>query len=342
MPMKPNPVKVLFLSDTGLNKDLLDSFETNNIAVHHIGKTMGHLPSKTLFRHWNYFILAIKGVLLRKNYDVIFFWQQYIGYYYLFISIFFCFNLRPCLLSYVIYNPHKKPLIDQIKSCFLYFLLSRKTMKKAVFFSRSDQLFKKITSRRKVIIKLAHYNNYIENNLANMEHAGYLFSGGASNRDYKALADIASYFTKETFIVACTSEDSAPLKNAPNISFHTDAYGDKFSRYILNSKAVIIPLLDPDVVSGQLVVVQALQAGKIVFISTNNFLWDWVEKSKTKKFIIPYDSLEDIELLLKKSDKELAECYRLSRQYYLDEFSTKSMYQQLIDEIHTINTTVST
>ena len=337
--MKIDSKKILFLSDTDLEHELFDTFKENDLDITHIGKKLGHLPDKTFFRHLNYLMIAIKGILYRKNYDIVFFWQQYIGYYHLFISTFIRAWLKPCLLFYVIYKPYKNTIWNKIKFNMFHFLLNKNILKKAIFFSKSDLLYKKISQDKKALIKLASYDNFIENNYKfnTNSDTGYFFSGGTSNRDYKVFAKIASHFNKEKFVVACTENDAALLKNIANIDIYTDSYGENFSSLIINSKAVIIPILDPNVVSGQLVVIKALQAGKIVFISENNFLWDWVNKEATKKFIIPFSCFEDIELFLNMTNFELEKYSQLSREYYINELSTKSMYKKLINEINKIS-----
>ncbi len=339
--MKTEPKKVLFLSDTDPNIEFNDCFKNNGFIVTHIGKKLGHLPDKPILRQFNYLIIALKGIFLRKHYDVVFFWQQYIGIYYLLFSFLFRFQLKPCFLFYVIYKPPKNIILNKIKLNIFVFLLNQNILKKVFFFSKSDLIYKKINREKKVFIKFASYNNYIEKNFTDCLKTDYIFSGGDSNRDYTSLAEIACHFSKEKFVVACTKRDAVLFKKAANIEVYTDSYGDKFSEHIINSKAVIIPLLNPDVVSGQLVILQALQAGKIVFLSNNNFLWDWIDTSSTKKFIIPYTCYEDLEQFLKKTSKELKKCAQLSREYYLNNFSSISMYQHLINEIHSILQKVS-
>ena len=99
----------------------------------------------------------------------------------------------------------------------------------------------------------------------------YFFSGGYTNRDYPLLFDVAKLFPRETFIVAASKLNSINFGNLPsNVRLYIDILPDDFNSLILNSKCVIIPLMDDVGSSGQMLCQAAMQMSKPIIYADFN------------------------------------------------------------------------
>lgn len=100
----------------------------------------------------------------------------------------------------------------------------------------------------------------------------YFLSVGSSNRDYSFLLSswrenrklvIINYKLKET-------------TNNPNVEILKNCHGDDYLRLLADCHAVIIPLDDPHISSGQLVIMQSMMYGKPIIVTRNDTVSDYV------------------------------------------------------------------
>lgn len=324
--------KALLLSDIIADDDMVNIFLEKNILLINLGKRLGNLPDKILYRHLHYFIIAFKGLINSHKFDIIIFWQQYIGIYYLLLS-FLIFNTnRPCILFYVIYKPLKNRLLNKIKFFIFKFSLRRSICKMTIFLSDQDHLYNKIPNCKKSIIQLTTFSEFIESNHHfNIDfNSGYFFSGGASNRNYDDLIDTAKLMPDHHFAIACSPKCISNRNIPHNLTIYTEAYGDNFDKLLINSKAIILPLKNHKILSGQLVLLKALQAGRIVFISRNCFIKNWLHHSIINKGVILMNDINQImKFFNNKSEIELVKISAFNRKFYENHFSTNSVYVEI-------------
>ena len=123
----------------------------------------------------------------------------------------------------------------------------------------------------------------------------------------------------------------------PNVKLNIDVYGGAFEDLVLRSRAVIIPLADPMVASGQMVVSAALQAGKAVFISHNNFIDDWLGRDSTAGFVYEYESVEQLSHMLRTiTDADLAASGERARKYFLEHNDEKAIYRSFAEQLRIV------
>ena len=71
------------------------------------------------------------------------------------------------------------------------------------------------------------------------------------------------------------------MKSVPdNIEILADCHDNDFFRELAKCKAVIVPLEDTHISSGQLVIIQAMMYGKPVVVTENDTVKDYVDKAK--------------------------------------------------------------
>jgi hypothetical protein len=161
------------------------------------------------------------------------------------------------------------------------------------------------------------------------------FSGGVSNRDYTALKWLAERMEHKQFSVACLPKDLARISPVPpNMRIDCNAYGEAFEELILSARAVVLPVVDPDVTSGQIVCLRAMQSAKPIFMTRNSFMEGWMKDVADLRFFVMYDDLEDLcSLLSSLTDGDLEELGCQAREYYLNHFDEASFYRGLAEII---------
>ncbi len=117
---------------------------------------------------------------------------------------------------------------------------------------------------------------------------GYVFSGGETNRDYVTLLRAAKDLAcKVELVLRDRGRISEPIP--PNVTVHENLPAHRFSELLAGAAVVVIPLRDPAVSSGQLVLLQALELGKAVIITEFDGVEDYCVDQENALFLRPGD-----------------------------------------------------
>ena len=104
----------------------------------------------------------------------------------------------------------------------------------------------------------------------------------------------------------------------------------------MSTKAAVLPINDPNVTSGQIVCLRAMQSAKPVFMTRNNFMADWMPDIASLRFLVMYDRLEELRSVLTGlTDQDLHEMGLQAREYYLSHFDEEPFYRGIADAIET-------
>ncbi|MFC1596069.1 glycosyltransferase [Candidatus Margulisiibacteriota bacterium] len=332
-----NKLKLLYVGDAALSLAFRARLSQSGIAVDARYKILGGLRGpKSIVRHLLYMWLALQAVARRKDYDHILIWQQYIGIYYALLSMIYPFNRKSVAVFYIIFKKNSNKIVNIAKKWLFVRVFNSKYIEKAIFINKNDYIFRGIGRKKRYVADYpARISEYIESNLEKVAGSGSFFAGGVSNRDYAVLKNLALADAGLNFKIVSTAAQIKQLGVLPpNIEAGTELEPASFEEALLRSKAVIIPLKDPNVVSGQLVLISALQAGKVVFISKNIFLEDWLNSSETGQFIFTYrDAVELTNLIKRISDTELKARGHQARAFFQNSLSAEKMYNRLIEII---------
>ena len=157
----------------------------------------------------------------------------------------------------------------------------------------------------------------------------YLFSGGASNRDFTTLANAAKD-TEIPVIVACTKKTANDIQWPKNVQVRTDAYGPTFYRLIEQSSGVIITLADPTISSGQIVLLMAMRAGKPIVVTASAGVNDYIDDS-CAWLVPPHDvaALQGVLSKLVANDKEVLAKALRGQERYLTKFTVHHFGQRI-------------
>ena len=135
----------------------------------------------------------------------------------------------------------------------------------------------------------------------------YVFSGGRSNRDYGLLVRAMSGLEANCVIVASASNNiPAPLPR--NVRLFREQYDATFFHLMQDSELVVLPLADPQVSSGQLVLLQAMALRKPIIVTGGAGVIDYVVPGKTAVVVRPGD-VEALRAAIRtvREDRTLAE-----------------------------------
>jgi len=158
---------------------------------------------------------------------------------------------------------------------------------------------KKLGSNKAVFIPFAISER--PNMLATGEK-DYIFSGGASSRDYATLVRAAKDVKSPFVIVAIkdpvTRKTSLEEISIPsNVSIHSMLPREQFLQLIRESKIVVLPLKDTIRAGGQTVLLEAFSAGKPVIATKTAGMEDYIEDGKTG-ILVKHNSPKELKVAI--------------------------------------------
>jgi len=295
-----NSSKLLIVADCRVEQSLVnvlcDKLNTNADLLYI--DSSRETRKKALERHFSYLILAIQAMLIGHKYENIIFWQQFIGLYW----SFYPFKSRVkfnALLTPLIYKS-RKGILGQLYRLFFGFCLSNSVLKGAICHS-SDELkyYQTVFPDCKNKIFFIPYGITSEvrvrQNLISEENS-YFFAGGTSNRDYSTLMYAAAKLKQFNFVVACTKRDIKGIEVPDNVKVLHDAYGEKFDLLIKSSLAVVLTLENPNISSGQIVLLKAMEMEKPIIVTKCAGITDYIDEDCA--FLVNTNDPEDLRKVL--------------------------------------------
>jgi len=256
-----------------------------------------------LRRHLDCISLAFKVVRNREKFSGIIFWQQFIGLYYNVLCYLFFFRNGPRAIILTVIYLKRKGILGKCYHYFYKISFRSRHIDKLVCHSSSEKnyylaQFGVDLNNRVIFCKLGEGLP-----LGKREEPAddrYFFSGGSSNRDYRTLVK-AFTGIKERLIIACKPENIDNTDIPENVTVKFDAYGSDFINLISGAYAVILPIADSNVSSGQLVLLNAMRFGKSTIVTSGNCMRDYIRREYAIE--VPPNSVEK----LKESVISLAE-----------------------------------
>lgn len=225
----------------------------------------------------SYFCFPFYFLFIPKNISVIVSWQQFFGLLY----AFYCrlFHVKKTCKVYImtfIYKP-KSGIVGKIYKRFMTYIVQSEYVDKLIVFTKNEvehyaQTFG--VSKDKFF-----YTPYTLGEMAESKDDEYLrkkmyvFSTGRSNRDYELLLKVFEN-SEHSLHIACNtlSPDTIPH----NICIYTNMFGEDMRKHMYNSYCVAIALKDPNISSGQLVFLQAMQMGKPIVCTRCSAVSDYL------------------------------------------------------------------
>lgn len=314
--------KNVILVDFNAPKDweFLDAIEKSssekwNVKKYVSNRNHGNVLQK-LIRYTKYFITPFDVFLHRVEYSQVLGWQQFYGL----ILAFYCrlFRVKNVPLITVmtfIYKP-KSSLIGRGYEKFVRYCVTSNCINKIIVHSEAEREYYAeyfaIQIEKFVCVKLGIEDKTRE--IPIRESKGYYLAAGRSNRDYSFLLSV--WDNKLPLKVVC---DSLDCSSKENVEILKNCYGNEYLRLLSECHAVIIPLENVHVSSGQLVILQAMMYGKPVIVTENDTVRDYFVHGEDGYIISKNQySLKDAIEWVEQNYSKLSE---FSRKHYEDKFS---------------------
>ena len=205
-----------------------------------------------------------------------------------------------------------------------FYVITSGFIDKLIVFSDSEKQFYanhfKVSEKLFISEKLGIEDEY-SRFLKYIEKGNTYISAGRSNRDYQFIQKNWPEDEKKIEIIC----DTGDFQNTSNIEYITDCHDDKYLKKLAQACAVIVPLKDTKISSGQLVILQGMMFGKPVIVTKNETVCDYVI-DKEDGFIIEKTGDELLKALDRICDtKEYMRISNNARKKFLDKFSLYSM-----------------
>ena len=283
---------------------------------------MFHTKRENIERMRRYFAYSFQIFRRRRDYHTIIAWQQFFGILPAYFGAIFHAEMPKIYLIAFIYREKHgiagKWYRHMIRSAFLHGGIQ----KAFVFSSNEPERYAKDLDLPK--------SYFIPETVGMHDRAadfvrtddGMYIAAGRSNRDYRWLQSAWNDTEIGKLLIISDREKE---ETADNICVRTDIEGDALFERIASCHAVIIPLEDTGISSGQLVAIQAMMMGKPVIATENAGIREYVEDGVTG-FVIPKTSNALQEALRALSKKSVyREMSRQARLHYENRYSQYEM-----------------
>ena len=256
-------------------KDSLEKTSGKKWEILSMESNTDHGGYKNFIRYFKYFYFPFSIFLHRKDYGTVLARQQFYGLILAFYLRLFRVKSGPDISLMTFIYKKKMSVLGRIYYHFFRYSLKCKFIKNVFVYSAYEQdyyanLFKMSKEIFK-FVKLGVEDDFNKIGLPKSDE-GYYLSAGSSNRDYDYLTNAWNFKDKNLKIIC----DTLNVPSSNNIEILDNCYGDSYKRMIANSHAVIIPLQNEEISSGQLVALHAMMFGKPVITTSNNAIMSYV------------------------------------------------------------------
>lgn len=228
-----------------------------------------------IIRYIKYFLFPLKVFLKRKKFKNIVAWQQFYGIVFAFYCNFFKVKKNNNLTIMTFIYKEKK-FFKVLYFKFIKFSIKNKYVDNIIVCSKKEcEYYSNIFDMDSSIF---HFEKIGINRIKvekEYSEKGYLISIGRSNRDYEFLINSLENTKYNLKIIT----DLNIKSNSQNIKIYSNVYGDEYHAMLKNSFAVVIPLKNLKISSGQLVILTAMQLGIPIIITESNGIKDYVKNN---------------------------------------------------------------
>jgi len=242
-------------------------------------------------RYIKYFFFPFNIFLKRKQIKNIIAWQQFYGLIFAFYCELFHVKKTNRLIVMTFIYKEKHGFVGKIYSAFINRIVNSKYIDKLICFSKNEvkyysEVFHLKDKLEYVPLGIEDYRKLIDkvdldNTANNEEKQSYFLSVGRSNRDYNFLINSLQDEEHQIKILS----DQLENKNIGNISIRNNVFRKQYFEQLNNCFAVIIPLENSNISSGQLVILQAMQFKKPIIITESNTIREYVTNEKNALII---------------------------------------------------------
>lgn len=224
-----------------------------------------------------YFVHAMWIFTHRNDINKIICWQQFYGIIFAFYCCVFHVKKKNQLMIMTFIYKEKNGTIGKLYSRFISFVVRSKYVDKIIVFSESEvglytRQFK-VRDGKFQYLPLGIPREKIMEKTKQSLPIKFFLSVGRSNRDYEFLFDCVD----EIQIPVVVLSDSVNCEVPRNVIMYDNIRGDEYKKILKECYAVLLPLKDPNISSGQLVLLQAMQNRKPVIVTEGQAIVNYVK-----------------------------------------------------------------
>lgn len=278
---------------------------------------------RSCIRYLQYAFFSLRMFFCRKGYRQVLAWQQFFGLFLAFYCRLFHVRRAPAItVMTFIYKP-KRGLAGRLYGRFVRYAVTSRFVRKILVYSREEVAYYAslfgLPEERFAAVRLG------EEDMTERIPAGapgdYCLSCGRSNRDYSFLLEHWSPSQGKLKIIC----DDRKLAGSDSVEIYSHCHGDAYYRMLAQSYAVIIPLEDEHISSGQLVMIQAMMYGKPCIVTRNKTVTDYIVDGKNG-FVIPKEREALVKALERLRDPAVwREMSAAAREMYVTRFSAGAL-----------------
>ena len=225
----------------------------------------------------SYFAVALRLFAHRREMSCLVSWQQFFGLTFAWLCSLLRVKRRTRLVVMTFIYRSKHGLPGRIYHRWIRGVLHSGYVDRVIVYSRFEvEHYSRLFQVDKPLFVYAPLTPPTPPQLDTTER-GYIFSTGSSNRDYDLLIGALAH-TRHRLVIAC---NSLPQPEAKNIRVLHNTFNSDMLAHMAGADIVVVTLSDPNISSGQLVVLQAMSLGKPVIVTRSRGLEDYVADNVT-------------------------------------------------------------
>lgn len=222
-----------------------------------------------------YFIHGTSIFVRRRQFNRIIAWQQFYGIIFAFLCSIFHVKKQNVLYVFTFIYKEKKGVAGRLFYRFVSRAVSSKYVDKIFVYSPSEVSFYHsifpVHDDRFTFVPLGYTSPLLSGNIPYDGDYPFFLAAGRSNRDYDFLLEVAKHTNAQIVIICdCLAKHEEDLP--ANVHLYRNIWGENYCRFLDKCKAVLIPLDNPNISSGQLVMIQAMQYRKPVIATAGKAL----------------------------------------------------------------------
>ncbi len=227
-----------------------------------------------------YFIHGIGIFINRRKYDRIIAWQQFYGVTFAYLCSLFHVKKRNTLYVFTFIYKEKGGLSGRLFYRFVNRAVSSEYIDKIFVFSPTEVNYYRsifdVSEDRFTFVPLGFTAPTLSGDIPYDGSYPFLLAAGRSNRDYGFLLEAAKK-TDAQIVIICDNLAIDERALPDNVYLYRNIFGDDYYRFLDKCKVVLIPLDNPKISSGQLVMIQAMQYCKPIIATAGEALSGYLE-----------------------------------------------------------------
>lgn len=285
-------------------------------------------------RYIIYFWVPFVILLRRKQYQYIFGWQQFYALIFCFYHSLLHLKKKNTVVALNYTYKKKNGLVGRIYKRFMARCLDENYLD--YIHVPSDHYADLISnefgfSRERIIVSRFGINDmfklYDSTSKPSEIQSEYYLALGRSNRDFEFLIDAWENINEQLVVVSDTYQGES---DNVNVLIKRDVSGNDQYPWIFHCKALIIPIADARICSGDTVLLKAMSFSKTVIVTTPSTLSEMYVKNRENGICVPKEKREFVSVIEKLTDSELNRIGWNARTFFLDNCSRESMGRKIM------------